>query len=791
VLTALAIVALVAAQDAPQGAPAETPGSAGPAESLPDGTRAKDDVRVDQPADVAPKTVASVPFVVESVEFVNKTYFRDETLRSFMLHPIPGELDEATLEADAERIADKYRDRGFLKAHVSVKEVPSTPPRGVKAVFTIEAGDRAELKSVKIVGNALVPEAELKEGFFSRPPEPFGFLTRAGFFHRPYLDQDGQRLVANYYKRGFLEARVTDTWVAAAPSLDGLAVTMRVVEGPVYELAGIKFEGDLPKNADLNAMRAHIAIKDGDVCDLVSIQQQADSLLDPLREEGHPFARFEQSVAVAAPPSGNQAHRAVVLTMRFVAGPKPVVRDIKIAGNKGTQERVIRRDIAIKKGEAWDHKAAKKTEHDLMLTGFFAQVQVRAIPTEDANVVDAEVDVVEQQTYIISIAPAYDTTEGLIGVGILADRNFLGTGIYASAFARLSSLKQTFDLSVSEPRFLDTHIILGGGLHRREISYPAFRVLSQIGGDVHVSIPIADTGVYAGGGVGVEYGGVYLYDKAKGDAFTGPQLDLKNESDLLPSGVFRNPVSASVAFDRRDSILLPRNGVYAAATATYAGRFTLSQLDFVDTGFQFKAYWSPIFNITLKSNTDLGRIFNPTGGDVPVTDRYFLGGLGSVRGYPILSITPSRLLPVTVPLNADPHSQDLLESLCRSPANPNTCNVDVGGVARFVQNFEIEFPLWPDTPFRGFTFLDMGNSFDDADFARLLAGQPIARNSSRPNPLVPGSRPLPLNLYYSTGFGVLLETPVLPFRFEWSIPLTPRAGIDQPISFFLGVGSAF
>lgn len=739
-------------------APVDEPGAAAAA---PDAPPAVHVTVVDGDDDGAPASVAAV---LEAVEFENRTYFRDETLRTFILHALPGELDEDLLAADAQRIAARFQDRGFLKAQVTVRVEPlrapllGAPP-GVKAVFIIDAGERAELKRVKVVGNADVPESALKEGFFSRPPEPLGALTRAGFFHRPYLDQDAQRLVANYYKRGYLEARVLDTRVEAAPSLDGLAVTLRVIEGPVYELGPLVFEGDLPAGIPVESLRSKISVKAGEVCDLVSIQQQADALLEPLRLEGHPFARFEQAVQVVPPPSGNPAHRAVALTLRFVKGPKPTVREVRISGNRGTQDRVIRRDIDVKTGDPYDHFAMKATERALLATGFFSAVQARAIPTQDPNVVDIEVAVTEQQTWLASIAPAFDTTaggEGLIGVGILADRNFLGTGLFVSTFARLSARRQTFDLTVSEPRLFDTRSTLTAELHRREISYVGFRTRSELGGGVRASVPVG-SGFVVGGGLAAEYGGVVLYDET--DRFAGPRLVLDGpDGGLLPANVLRNPVSLSLAWDRRDNLLLPRNGVYASLSAQYAGPLTLSGLAFLDTGASLKLFWTPVWGITLKSNTDVGVVFNPHGGEVPVTDRYFLGGLGSVRGFPVLSLSPTRFLPTEEGVDVE---------------------LAVGGTTRFVQNLELEFPLWPATPFRGFVFLDAGNAFDQTELDKVFAGESLAR----------GTR-LPLGLFYSTGFGVLIETPVLPFRFEWSVPLTRRS-FDQSISFFIGIGSAF
>lgn len=715
-----------------------------------------------EPSPAPSKQVAEQPAEqVLEVVFENKSYFKDETLRSFMQHPVPGPLDAAALQADADRMRARYVDRGFLAATVKVRVEPTASKDALRAVFVIDAGTRAELRDVSVVGNVDVPEAALREGFFSRPPEPLGALTRAGFFHRPYLDQDAQRLVANYYKRGYLEARVLDTRVQAWSSLDGISVTLQVIEGPVYELAGITLAGEALEGADLKALREQIAIKDGEVCDLVSIQQQADALLEPLRGLGHPFARFEQAVEVAPAPSGNPAHRAVRLTLKFVRGPKPTVRKVLISGNKGTAERVVRRDIEVEEGKPYVHAALKTTERQLMGTGFFQAVQARAVPTDDPAVVDVEVAVTEQQTWLFSIAPAFDTTaggEGLILVGILADRNLLGTGLFTSAFARLSGRKQTFDVTLSEPRLFDTHTSLTGEAHRREISYLGFRTRSEAGAGVRTSVPVG-AGFFLGGGLGAEYGGVVLYDEAN-DGFAGPPLVLDGPEDLglLPTGVFRNVVRASVAFDKRDSLLLPRNGVYADVGVAYAGPFTLSGLAFLDAGASLKLYWTPALGITLKSNTDVGGVMNPHGGDVPVTDRYFLGGLGSVRGFPALTLSPVEALPTT-----DGGSVDLA----------------VGGVVRVVQNLELEFPLWPQTPFRGFLFLDGGNALSAAELQLLFDGKPIDRGAV-----------LPYGMFFSTGFGVLIETPVLPFRFEWSVPLTARAG-DQPISFFLGIGSAF
>ncbi len=721
---------------------------------------------------------SSAPVLLR-VEFVDRVYFREETLLGFVRSPLDEPVDTELLAQDAAGIADQYRARGFLQAQVDIDVVPVdalvTPgARAVVARFVVRAGERAEVKVVEIVGNDLVDDAALQEGLFTRPAEPLGALTRAGLFHRPYLDQDGQRLVLNYYRHGFLEARVLDTRVTAAPDLGGLAVTFAVVEGPRYELASLRFVGDLPEAVTSDAWRARLALADGAPADLVTVQQQSDPLLDVWRERGHPFARIEQQMAVVPAPSGDPDRRGVALTLKVIKGPPAVVRAVRVVGHKGTMEHVLRRELVVAPGQPYDHRAVKLSERQLMQTGILQAAQGRAVPVDDAAAdgaaaappasppasppagsvaVDVEFTVTETTTWLLSPAVFGDANEGLIFIGVAGDRNLLGSGLQAFASVQWSALRFLFDASLTEPRLFGTRSSATWEAHRRELRYEDFTIRSILGSSLRANYAYelgfrlgGPARLFTGGGVGVEFGGVV------------PREDLRlAASPLLPQDVFRNVVELRGGFDTREGGLSPRNGVLVSVEAATAGPWTASGLAFLDGQANVRAFWSPVWDVTFKTNTQLGAAMNPLGGDVPVTDRYFLGGLGAVRGFFPRSIGPRRSARL---------------------AAGDVVDVAAGGVVKVVQNVEVEAPLWPGTPFRGFAFVDAGNAFGEEELAGQLAV--VER----------GTAALPLSLLWSTGFGVLIETPVLPFRLEWSVPLTRRA-IDQPINFFLGVGSAF
>ena len=731
------------------------------------GPAVDDSVKVAPPAGVSASpfagdgetTTEGAVVNLTGIDIVDRVYFREDTFLGFVRSKVGEAISVEALEQDAIDVTNQYLARGYLKAKVTVDVVETKV--GPRARFVVVAGERAELKEVHIVGRDLVDEASLKEGFFSRPPEPLGLLTRAGLYHKPYLDQDQQRLVFNYYKRGFLEARVTETRVTSSPDLSGLQVTLQVIEGAQYELGELRIEGEFPPGETSEALRERVKIQTGDVADLVLLQQQADPLLDRWRELGYPFARFEQQLAVGPPPSGALEKKGIGITLKMVKGPEAVVREVRIVGNKGTMEHVFRREIEVKTDRTYDHLAVKRSEKNLLQTGLLQSASGRAVPvvsetpgTDDTALVDVEFVVAETTTWMLSPAFFGDANEGLIVIGIAGDRNLFGTGLQAFTSVQWSSLRFLFDASLTEPRLFGTRSSATIEAHRRELRYRDFIIGSVFGGSVRANYAW-DLGWrfggparwFVGGGVGVEYGGVVGYE--------GKEL---LPSSLLPQETFRNAVEVRGGFDTREGGLSPRNGVLLSAEASTAGPWTGSGLSFVDGSANVRAFWSPFWDITFKTNTQVGGIFNPLGGKAPVTDRYFLGGLGSVRGFFPRSIGP--LQPIGL-------------------VDGGSVLGEVGGVVKFVQNLEIEVPIFPGLPVRGFVFADFGNTFGDDELDDIIGGT-IDRKTDF----------LVANLMMSTGLGVLLETPVLPFRFEWSIPVTKR-DFDQPVNFFLGVGSAF
>jgi outer membrane protein insertion porin family len=144
---------------------------------------------------------------------------------------------------------------------------------------------------------------------------------------------------------------------------------------------------------------------------------------------------------------------------------------------------------------------------------------------------------------------------------------------------------------------------------------------------------------------------------------------------------------------------------------------------------------------------------------VPISENYYAGGISSIRGYRMLSISPVE----RIPLNPN------------DPMSPLT-TIATGGNKQVILNMELEFPLIQAAGIKGVLFADMGNVF--------AAG--AWRDAT-----------VPFSLYKSWGFGFRWFSPMGPLRFEWGIPLNRRkdpytgAYLDQPIDFQFTIGNFF
>jgi outer membrane protein insertion porin family len=295
----------------------------------------------------------------------------------------------------------------------------------------------------------------------------------------------------------------------------------------------------------------------------------------------------------------------------------------------------------------------------------------------------------------------------------------------------------------------DTHLSLNVGVHRRQLVYPLFTSNSSGAG----------AGLVAPLGAGLRGSLEYALDLV--DAVPGDSLAGFADSARFPQGALRSALTLRLSHDTRRSAAARTLGAYHALAVATGGWWTLGEISFVELRGTARYYVPLILGALLKINLSVANIAEPTGKPVVVSERYFAGGFGSVRGYWPRSLGPTEQL-------GDP----------TDPAAPAK-TVQLGGVREVLTNAEVEIPIIKEWDLKGFVFVDAGNTFDERETWFLIGHWQDGREV-----------PLPLGLYSSVGFGALIPTGTLPIRLEWSVPLTRRPG-DRDIDFFFGVGGFF
>ena len=656
-------------------------------------------------------------------------------------------LDLDAVRRNVKKIQEKYVEKGFFLAEVTFKIVPVQGTNQADVVFVINEHAKVMVKQVNLIGTDKISSEELKAQMITREGNFFGFLTGEGTFREEAFQRDLAIIEAAYYDRGFLNVKVEHPTVALSPDKRLIYITVKITEGEQYRISNIDFSGDLivPKER----LFAVLESRKGDYFSRAKVLKDDQSLADIYQDQGYAYANFNPETTV------DPKERTVALDFRVEKGKLQTIDRIEITGNTKTRDKVIRRELRIYEGDLFSGSGLRRSKERVTALGFFETVEITYKPGRDDTHVVVTVEVKEKSTGSFQVGFGFSSVENFIFTAQVTQNNFLGWGQTVSLSAQLSSLRQLIQLSFYDPYFFDTDWIFSLDIYRTQIDQFDF-TRQALGGSVGLGYHIWDD-LIASVGYTREW-----VEASPGGTGTGPNAGVINTNTTPLFGRFRtgtqitSAVRFTLAWDRRDNRLFPTKGFYQFASAEFAPAFLGGDLNYARYTLFSRFYFPLPFGAVFKTNLTLGYIANlDSTRRLPVSELYYLGGINTIRGYSLSSISPTILVPT-----------------CNRPDCPVTAFV-VGGNKQFVLNLELEFPIVPKVGVKGVVFVDAGNAFAvDASFFEDK------------------QHSLPLGLFWSTGFGIRWFSPVGPLRFEWGIPLTRRP-IDDPILFEFTIGNSF
>jgi outer membrane protein insertion porin family len=531
-------------------------------------------------------------------------------------------------------------------------------------------------------------------------------------------------LIADFYmNNGFINVKVGEPIVRLTDAKDALLVSIGITEGEQFRIGDISFKGELLEPAD--ELRRKLKSEPGETFSRAMLRTDIFTLTDVYADKGYAFANVNPLT------KADSEKKLVDLTFDMEKGELVYFERINIAGNPKTRDKVVRRELRVNEGELYSATGMKRSKQQLMNTGFFEEATIATAKGSAANKLNVDVNVKEKPTGTFSIGGGYSSLDGVIGQGSVQQANFLGLGLKANLSGSIGGKSQTYSVGVTDPYFLDTKWTLGGDIYRTERDYTDYS-RRLMGADIKAGYPLNDF-------IGTFF--MYKYevkDIYKPDAAYQAQNLLDPATYPLGKST-TSSIFGSITRNTTDYRLDPSSGMINTFSAEYAGLGGDNKYAryIGDTTWFHPLYKKLIFStkLTLGYIQDVGK-------PIPIDEKFYLGGIGSLRGYKSRTVSP------------------VGHSLING-------TVYLGGDKASYGNIELTFPILQEAGVKGVAFFDYGNAYGE-------------------------SKNLFSSFRMSYGAGIRWASPIGPLRLEYGFPINPRAGVDSDNGRFeFSIGSLF
>jgi outer membrane protein insertion porin family len=644
-------------------------------------------------------------------------------------------LDMDLVRSSAKKIQEKYVEKGYFLAEVSHRIEPVEEGASVDVVFVIDEHSKVMVKEITFLGAENVKPEELKSVMITREGGYLSFLTGEGTYREEAFQRDLAVIQAAYYDRGFINVRIDKPVVSLSADKRYIYITLKVTEGEPYDIGKLDFDGDLivPKERLAVLMKSSPRER----FNRSKLSQDILALTDVYYDEGYAYANINPVTSV------NADDKTVDLTFDIQKGPQVTIERVDVIGNAKTRDRVIRRELRVYEGELYSGTGVRRSRERVTALGFFETVDITQKPGSADDKIVLQVEVKEKATGTFQVGLGFSNVENFIFTAQVSQNNFLGWGQSVSASAQISGLRSLIQLSFYDPYFLDTNYLLSADFFRVDADYDGF-IRRSTGGSISLGYQIID-----------DLLGTVGYTREYVDVEAGQTLGSVLLANQFLSGV-TSAARLSLSFDRRDNRLFPSRGFIHYGAVEFAPKLLGGTFLFTRYTAYSRLYFPLPLGMVFKTNATVGYIqqLDPEK-PLPISELYYLGGINTVRGYFLRSISPTLVVP-----RSDSPDAAVFE-------------FRAGGNKQLILNLELEFPVFEKAGIRGVVFSDAGNAF--AANERFFQDRQDR---------------LPMGLFHSVGFGFRWFSPIGPLRFEWGFPLTRRPE-DERYLFEFTIGNFF
>jgi outer membrane protein insertion porin family len=645
---------------------------------------------------------------------------------------------KARVASDNRRIIDLYRKQGFYNVTVEPKMIRLADNR-INLVFEINEGGKTRIRNITFSGNNSFRATTLRNAIATKEYSWWRFFNRNTTFDQDRLEFDKEQLRRLYMKYGYADVQIIDA--QASQSADGIDLAFTIEEGQQYRIADVAISiGDA--NLEPEALKRSLSTDTGDRYDATKVEKSAEKLTLEALNQGFVFAKVEPKVDRL---DGN----TLSINYEVSEGPRVYVERIEIVGNYRTLDTVVRRELALFEGDAYNKVLVERARRRLIALDFFENINFREEEGSAPDKIILVVEVSEKSTGSLTFSAGYSSVEGVVGGVGLTERNLFGRGIQAKINTSVSFKKQSLDLSVTEPYFMGSPISLGLDLFvaQSEALTGSDYESKNYGGAIRTGFRLDE---YSS--VSLKYG--ISYREISGiDVTTSAPAIIGQEGATLKSAI-----GATYTFDNLDNPARPTSGFRGQLEGEVAGLGGDAEYASLQARGWF---FYPVYEdkVILKLEASAGHIEPFSNSGLPLADRFFMGG-DTFRGFERSGVGPHQI--------------------------GNDGKYDsIGAQTYALGTVELNFPVGLPEAWgvEGTLFSDFGTVFNAVESSSAAGANGC---TWAPGCTVVDS----MGLRASVGGGIIWASPFGPLRFEAAYPILKQKG-DTTQWFNFSIGTRF
>ena len=643
--------------------------------------------------------------------------FSDSKLRELLLIRSEHDVSDAIIEGSADKIRSLYRAQGYESAAVAVKKAET--PGALDLVFQVDEGRRVTVREITVAGNAYFRTKEIKaemslreSGWFSSNP-----------FSQALLDRDLEYLRERYGNAGFLSADIKGK--ADLDEKGRASIAIDITEGPQTSAGAITFEGNQAySDAEL---QERLSLKPGDPYNERLVEEDRYRILSAYSDKGYLYARVEAEQRTV--------NGTVEVHYRVSEDRQVSIGRIIIRGNESTREGVIRRELLLSPGDAYQYEKILKSQQRIYRLGYFNLARFEPVSTgEKDSVRDMVFSVEERPAGSFEIGVGYGDLDRARAFVEVSHRDLWGLAHYSGVRFEQSDILKRAIMNYQHPWFFGYDLngkfalVWSDMKHinsdTREIYYQTRQTAASYGVEKKMD-QVKTSLTYA-------FENVENYNLAQG-AEPAPE----------DSGHVRvSSLSPALVWDRRDDIFDPRKGALYGVVLKQAMHQLGSQADFTKVSVRSSWYVPLAAGVVTALSARAGMAWPHYETDrVPIHERFTVGGSTTIRGY----------------------NQDMVGADGTFRPGPDDSPIPIGGESMVLFNAEVR--LIPSRGFGFVLFTDAGNVWPD---------QQIDLDDLRA----------------SYGAGIRYGTPVGPLRIDYGQKIHRRPG-ESPGELHFNIGHTF